>query len=823
MGCGAKDGDTAMLKENKEIHIFLASSLGELKDERREIGDYISHLNVIFHARGMRFYGNKCEYLSASIPEHRMQDEYNERIRNSQYFLLLLYHKAGKYTLEEFEVAYKAFREKGFPKILTYFHETLEEEKAEDSVLEFKERLEREIGHFPSYFSHIDTVKLGLLLEIARDFSGQIEVTVQDGKVFGNGREIDEIHLDQISCYFKNETINRLRSELRDVREKYLDLKEAHLADPENEKIFSELLQVNHFKNQIEEQLHEVEMKVLKMASDVQKMTMSGEPLSMQAERAIRLFEQGECEKAIEILDDEERRRKTKKLEEKNKPMEMEFQMQVTEIAIKAGCLSTMGVSREREREIVDLYEEASSLTLKHNLDENILYAYLEFLVKQNQIQKAVKFGERVRYWLMGNEREWNVKFYLSLMTVYCNLGDYQKAEKILQEILGQIEIESKKHDEMWKNNCQMDAYELAGELYWAMKQYKKAKEYTERALEIYFLQESEKFSDTQMAEHYVSLAGILTGMGDYPGAMQYYRKILDSYSSEEEFELISQTWNNLGDLYLDMHDYGQALNCFFIALDIVEKKAVENPGKYEHGISVASLNVAKAYGMLEQNEEGLKYCLKALEMRRKIDRYYPNRKFLASAYNSLSVLYYGMKNYEKSRQNAKKAFKVFHGVPEKEMEVYREEIATIYGNYANACFGEEQFGKAEIYYKKSIEMLRGLMQEGAGKHEQTLVVNCFNLGELYVRTNEKERAAASFEEALVYYTDLQQRGVGCKMEKAMCHRYLGTLYFQKGEFQLSKKHFEQACILFEQLDRIEYDTILESIQSRLQMLGNIL
>ena len=64
-----------------------------------------------------------CEDMDNAIALSRKQEEYNAEIRDSDLVFFLFLTKAGQYTLEEFEVAYKSFRDTNKPKIITYFKE----------------------------------------------------------------------------------------------------------------------------------------------------------------------------------------------------------------------------------------------------------------------------------------------------------------------------------------------------------------------------------------------------------------------------------------------------------------------------------------------------------------------------------------------------------------------------------------------------------------------------------------------------------------------------------------------------------------------------
>ena len=55
------------------------------------------------------------------MSETRLQDEYNREIVTCDILVCLFFTKTGKFTEEEFDTAYRRFKETGKPQIFTYF------------------------------------------------------------------------------------------------------------------------------------------------------------------------------------------------------------------------------------------------------------------------------------------------------------------------------------------------------------------------------------------------------------------------------------------------------------------------------------------------------------------------------------------------------------------------------------------------------------------------------------------------------------------------------------------------------------------------------
>jgi hypothetical protein len=90
-----------------EIKVFLASS-SELELERVHIGDFFNDINSILSDTSVRVRLLKWELFDPSFKGERKQSEYDQQVIKSDIFIALFRTKAGKYTLEEAEVAQNA-------------------------------------------------------------------------------------------------------------------------------------------------------------------------------------------------------------------------------------------------------------------------------------------------------------------------------------------------------------------------------------------------------------------------------------------------------------------------------------------------------------------------------------------------------------------------------------------------------------------------------------------------------------------------------------------------------------------------------------------
>ncbi|MES0491511.1 MAG: hypothetical protein ABUK01_16065 [Leptospirales bacterium] len=169
----------------KKIKIFLASS-NELKEDRDQFEIEIYRKCKKWVDKGIFLHLDIWEDLSARMSNTRSQDDYNQKIKEADLFVLLAYSKVGMYTAEEFETAFGAFQETKKPFIYIYFKEIHKyaADIIEPSLQEFKNKL-GELCHFPVNYSKFSDLWLEFNKELERleetDFAKHVRLEKKDG------------------------------------------------------------------------------------------------------------------------------------------------------------------------------------------------------------------------------------------------------------------------------------------------------------------------------------------------------------------------------------------------------------------------------------------------------------------------------------------------------------------------------------------------------------------------------------------------------------------------------------------------------------------
>ena len=146
----------------RTLRIFLASS-EELREDRDAFELYFRQQNDQFRKRGVYLEINRWENFLDAMSETRLQDEYNEAVRNCDVFVSLFFTKTGKFTAEEFDTAHAQFAKTGKPRIYTFFKNAdiktgSAQAEGLNSLWAFQKKLTA-LGHFYTVYDNVEHLK----------------------------------------------------------------------------------------------------------------------------------------------------------------------------------------------------------------------------------------------------------------------------------------------------------------------------------------------------------------------------------------------------------------------------------------------------------------------------------------------------------------------------------------------------------------------------------------------------------------------------------------------------------------------------------------
>jgi hypothetical protein len=253
------------IKNNmKKINLFLTSSLQGLEKDITELGAFVSDLNDRYAPRA---------YFSLHVSGEGEMEEDIKAAENSELFYIIFHDDPQDRAKAEFEAAYAAFREKKAPKIITYYKQ-LDSDQPGQSALAFMDKLRNELGHFNSKYTHMDTIKLNVVLQLKSLGLEHVKVDVEGSALVLDGKEL--MTLDNIPVIFNNKNLVAKKKEYAGVEKEFWELRERVRKNPDDEETLAAYLHISGKKNKIGEFMHSLQKDILTMETSFLEKAGSG-------------------------------------------------------------------------------------------------------------------------------------------------------------------------------------------------------------------------------------------------------------------------------------------------------------------------------------------------------------------------------------------------------------------------------------------------------------------------------------------------------------------------------------------------------------------
>lgn len=650
----------------KRIRIFLASSITDLKFDRIEIGNFFRQLNDIYIENGVYFDLAMCEDYDNAIALEGKQSEFDRLLCSSELVFFIFFNKVGDYTRHEFEVALDSFKNCKKPKIVTYFKYVNSVEEATEEVRGFMSMLDTELRHYYNIYSEIDTLKLGMFMQIKLMHLDNSEITVEDGRLMHGKTQIAETR--NIPMFERNENLNKLKSRLAEADAKYRAAKVAFLKsqDDNDYLAFSDAASE---KEKAEKELRELEAAVLSAAEKMYKTTTDGSVLSEKQKQAYRYMESGEWELALAILDKKEIMSELTHNERLGDGIRDRISINVGELLQRIEVLRASGLDKDVIEEIVSLYDTVYDVTVKYDFSLKPIAGYVSFLnddVGQNE--KAEKIAKKLAYLYDDPDRNVSLEDKVELLFLRSKIySSFKRYDEVIEMLKPGIKLS----DELYEKEGARVASLCGG-----------VRNITANAL---FFSKREK-------EAY----------GYYEDAKYYYQIAYD-YDSKSNKHYLAMIYDNYGNIIERVdEDFDLALDYHIKALRLYYE-AMEDDETYKKALARVYHNTALCYIKQEIYDKGEQYLLEAIRLREEIREKNP-----ASVELHLSGSYYSLGRFYKNNCfNAQKALEAFEASKKirillrKRSSVYADELRNIFIAiiYSENIISEEKKNEYRLEY----------------------------------------------------------------------------------------------------------------------------
>ena len=712
------------------IHIFLGSSLDELHLDRMEMGNYVRKLNDIYRDRGVYIKLYECEDENAAMVKGRKQEEYNEEIRQSDIFLVLFYNKAGQYTIEEFHEAYKQFQKTGAPAILTCFRQG-EGYAPEQSVLEFMDELGKQLGHYFKRYTHIDSVKLTLLLQM-KLMKLDVPIEVEESLITVGGTPV--LTLKNIPMWAENIDFQSLKKQYQACERAYLDAKAA-TTDPITDPVF---LQASKQWHEAKKALRKLEQELFAIALKIEEKSNDG-TLTERQRKAYELMEQGDTEGAGKIMDLREILDDAKQIEawkqQMNQQADKKLEQNVQELLLRIEILKTQVQNPSRFEEIQETFEEAVGIEERNHLKKIAMREYVAYLDDQNDYTRAIQLAERYMECVESNGDKRDIADAANLLgNLYAKTNqlelakqEYLRAKEIREQLAAENPSAYQSDLAMSCNNLGI-LYKNTNRMDKAEQEYLRAKEIREQ-----LVAENPSAYQPDLADTCYNLGNLYSDTNrmelaeqEYLRAKEIYEQLVVENPSAYLPDLAS-TCNNLGVLYKDTNWIDKAEQEYLKAKEIYEQLAAENPSAYQPDLAKICHNLGILYASTNRMDKAEQEYLRAKEIREQLTIEHPSayRPDLAKSCNNLGILYASTNHIDKAEQEFLQAKEIYEQLAAEHPSAYQLDLARSCNNLGILYAKTNRMDKAEQEFLQAKEIYEQLVKISPEQYMSDLLSVC--------------------------------------------------------------------------------------------------
>ena len=281
-------------------------------------------------------------------------------------------------------------------------------------------------------------------------------------------------------------------------------------------------------------------------------------------------------------------------------------------------------------------------------------------------------------------------KAYNNYGYIYYRWNKLDSSEAYLQQAIGISQEHMDRRGEGIATN-------RLGNVYWFKEQPLEAKRHYERAKSLH-----ETVGNPEgIGRALNNLANIYREWGDYQRAIQLYIEARDYYQKADYKEGVAWLDFSLTILYKNLNEYDQALESINRSVEMY--KNIAESSKDSTGLMICYGQLGDIYNLMGQYEEGLKYHLRAMKMRKRTGI----KTAYADGLAGVGQSYFKLGNYEKSLRYFKHA------------QQLREEANSLRGSETNLKYigfiyhetGRDT--KALEYLTRGLQVARELNERG--------------------------------------------------------------------------------------------------------------
>ena len=620
--------------------IFIASSADDFKTDNLEIESFISRLNYCYVDRGLFF----TPVLSVDMSDIESR---NREIAESSVAFFLLNAETSADIGEIYKAARSSYNKTGKPKVSVYIKTTGATTQDNTKLLRNKLGDIADLNY--NTYSHVDTLKLGILMQVKQlDLPG-VDIRLDNGKAWQGSDAL--LILENVESVTGYENLQSLKQKRAELESRYYAARTKHAENPDDTAAYDEFFKVSKQRSDAIQEISEIESQLYNMIEGMYIQTSQGKLSRRQAE-SYRLIERGKLLEAKTILDFDEIVSDGRRKDEIVKQAAQEAQILVNELLQLKDINATL-----LDWEAVDAcYKEAVRLEEKYSLPWRATITldpaetdYMSYLVMQYRHDEAAQLGEKLlsnyKHPVSGKQSE-EKSYLLNLLgIIYDETQRKAEAEDALKEALAIRSCRTDGDPDLIAKDIAI-VYNNLGNAYARSGRFVEAIETHKSALEI--------------------------------------RKNLAMRNPGVYEEYLAYTYVNLCEAYRAIEKYEDSAGIMIAARDIFSKLAVSKPDPFDEFLSQCYHGLGVTYTRLQLYTEAEKNFNKALEIQLRQMENNPGiyEMRVAANYQEHGRMYYEAKRYPEAEEKLKAALKLYNRLANRTPDAFEPELAKCYINF---------------------------------------------------------------------------------------------------------------------------------------------
>jgi len=406
--------------------LFFASSVQMHITERAELSEFFISLNNSFVGKGLYFapvfHTQGGDDLTAG---GSLVDALSEIAGSSLAFFLFNPEyggERGEALQEMLKIARDEYIKTGRPAIVVY---TRTQGTQGDRTVPLCSNVPL---CYTNTYSHIDTLKLGILMQIKQLGFDGFDIRLKDGKAWQGGEAL--LALDNVDSIARYENLQQLKEKRFEIESRFFAARARYLENPDSEDAYEEFFEMSKQRGDAMQQIRDMETQLYNVMEGLYEHTSTGK-LSKRQVESYRLIERGLLNEARDMLDFyaimSESRHDGEVADKTAKRALVHIQELLQLKDVNAALCDWESVD--------ECYKEAVRLEEKYHLPRKASVGYVLHLISQWKYDEAVELGEKLRHYYQSLEpgsSDEDLSFILNqLGGVYGDLQNIKKPKKL--------------------------------------------------------------------------------------------------------------------------------------------------------------------------------------------------------------------------------------------------------------------------------------------------------------------------------------------------------------------------------------------------------